>query len=516
MKSHRDGPAQQFASSLLIQNIGNHFHPLAGFTICLRRFIGARPRIARRGLLRIFVWMIAVMMGSLPVDLAAHNAYSALPTVRGVAQTPMVFALYYTWFDESTWSTDLLSDLPAQLYASRDRAVMGRHIEQAQAAGIDAFLVAWYGPATGSNQTEPNLQALLDEAALRNFQIGILFETDSPFFNGAGDITAALHHAAATHMAHPAYVRVDGRPPLFFWRQSALDPATWNDIRAQVDPVRSAIWISEGVETAYMGVFDGLYLYSNSWNPPADLTATNQKFAARVRSASAQFGAYKSWAATVMPGYDDLRIRPGNGFRTDREGGAYYDRAWQAALASAPDWIVITSFNEWPEGTYIEPSQNYGDTFLTQTARWSRQFKAGAVASVESVAPAPVVASAPAPVATDLPAPVSAPEPLTPTALVEVNLLNSRAGPGLEYEVIFILSENDALPILAHDPNRPQWLQVSAFGRSVWVSTDYVRIAGPQEDIPIAPFDPGPAPDALPAHRLPRELTLPEVLTYFP
>ena len=237
----------------------------------------------------------------------------AAPLGRPVQQAssdPLVFAIYYPWFDENSWSLDQLSDLPAQPYVSRDRAVMGRQIEQAQAAGIDAFLVAWYGPG-GNNPTEENLKALLDEAAARSFKIGILFETDSPFLGGSGDVAAALRQALDTHANHPAFLHVDGRPVIFFWRPGIYGVDTWRAIRDQVDPGHGALWVNEGVDTGYLSVFDGHYLYSNTWNPPADLAAINQKFAQRVADMRTATGQPKFWAATVMPGYDDRKIRPG-------------------------------------------------------------------------------------------------------------------------------------------------------------------------------------------------------------
>ncbi len=315
---------------------------------------------------------------------------SPLPTHAQSAGDPLVFAFYYPWFDNSTWTYDKLSDLPAEPYVSADRGVMGRHIDQAKAAGIDAFLVAWYGPG-GGNQTESNLAALLEEAAARNFKIGVLFETTSPFFAGSGDAQAALQHLQNSHVNHPAFLRVDGRPVVFFWRPNLYGVETWRTIRAAVDPNFSQIWIGEGLDTSYLAVFDGHHLYSNTWNPPADLNATNQKFAGRVATARESYGAYKFWVATVMPGYNDVKVRGGGGFARDREGGNYFGQSWQAAIASGPNWIVINSFNEWPEGSYIEPSAAFGDLFIGLAANYSAQFKSGGGATIAAAAlPAPL------------------------------------------------------------------------------------------------------------------------------
>jgi len=38
----------------------------------------------------------------------------------------------------------------------------------------------------------------------------------------------------------------------------------------------------------------------------------------------------------------------------DRQGGRRYDDTWAAALSGAPDWVVVTSWNEWFEGTSVE------------------------------------------------------------------------------------------------------------------------------------------------------------------
>jgi hypothetical protein len=312
---------------------------------------------------------------------------------------------------------------------------------------------------------------LLEEAAARNFKIGILFETNSPFLGNPGAVTGALQHALSAHAGRPAFLRVDGRPLIFFWRPATYGVDTWRTIRNQADPGFGSIWISEGVNVAYLAVFDGHHLYSNTWNPPADLNTTNQKFARLVADARQQYGVYKFWAATVMPGYNDVRIRSGAGFSKDREGGAYYERGWQAAIASQPNWIVINSFNEWPEGSYIEPSQSYGDLFIGLTAAWSGQFKAGGGANVQA-AILPVALPA-QPTATPLP------EPDAPTAYIQVPLANLRGGPSTDNEIVGSAALGAALPISGRSAAAPDWWQVRNGQSAAWIYAPLVRAAGP-------------------------------------
>lgn len=342
---------------------------------------------------------------------------SPLPApARAQAPERLVLAFYYNWFDENSWGAGKVPDAPAQPYASRDRAVMGRQIDQAKAAGIDAFVVSWYGPRVENNQTETNLRALLDEAAARGFRIAVDVECAGPFFGGAGDVQGALATLLATHGQHPAYLRSDGKPVIFFWRQQRFNIGTWQGIRNAVDPNRGSVWIEEGIDVSPLSVFDGHHLYSVTWNPQTDMAATARKFATRTRAQAAKLGAPKVYVATVMPGYNDTKLPRGNAFAVGREDGAYYARSWQAAINAAPDWIIITSFNEFPEGTYIEPSQAYGTKYLDLTAQWSAAFRGSAPPPAQPVAQAAPPAPAPttAPVPTSAPTPTKAPPKPTP------------------------------------------------------------------------------------------------------
>ncbi|MGC8890962.1 MAG: glycoside hydrolase family 99-like domain-containing protein, partial [bacterium] len=52
-----------------------------------------------------------------------------------------------------------------------------------------------------------------------------------------------------------------------------------------------------------------------------------------------------------------------------------YSNLWKFAINSNPNWIIITSFNEWHEGSEIEPSEEYGDTYINLTKEYSLKFK---------------------------------------------------------------------------------------------------------------------------------------------
>ena len=86
-------------------------------------------------------------------------------------------------------------------------------------------------------------------------------------------------------------------------------------------------------------------------------------------------------AAAVWPGADDTGVMGwGSGPRVlDRRDGDFYDSTWEAAVAYDARWIVIATFNDWNEGTEIEPSIEDGLDYIEQTAEWIGKFKGVAI-----------------------------------------------------------------------------------------------------------------------------------------
>ncbi len=398
---------------------------------------------------------------------------------------PLVLAFYYAWYDQNTWNSGQPADQPAQSYVSSDPATIERHVSQAQAAGLDALVQSWYGSQEKDNQTETNFRKLLDVAATRGFHAAVDFETTSPFLPNQKSVTDALRYLLSVHAQHPAYLRYQGKPVIFFWRQGRFSVDEWAAIRDQVDPHHDSLWIAEGVDIAYQAVFDGHHLYSIAWSPDVGQTLSDWGF--RVRHYASQNGGDRLWIATVMPGYDDTRTDREDAFAVDRRDGDYYQETWSAAIASQPDWIVITSFNEWIEGTMIEPSLTYGNRYLDLTRELAMAFKSGKEEQVAGSLGSGNRALASSARAQEVESAAIQKKMQTGPYVQAEEAVRVRSGPGTDYPRLGTLWPGETAPVVGQNA-AGTWWQIEFAGADNglgWVSADIVAFVGDPASVPV-------------------------------
>ena len=301
------------------------------------------------------------------------------PTVINIqrrSQEKLLWAFYYPWYSIIDWSSPWLKDHPLEWYTSRNKEVIAKHVEQAQGAGIDGFISSWWGP---ESYTDGNLLELLEIAQDKNFKVTIYFETlEGP--NGEPleetDIHKWLAYVIKEYRDYPAFMKVDGKPLIVIFASTAVPLETWSRVFASLRDVGlDAVFLATGYDLSSLDIFDGLHDYSVFFYPNLEQTYLTTAKGIRNYPLLADDHTSKIWAATVQPGYDDTLQPSRQGQVQDRQNGDFYRSTWEAAIQSDPDWIFITTWNEWYEHTNIEPGELYGEQYLDITREYVDRWK---------------------------------------------------------------------------------------------------------------------------------------------
>ncbi len=171
-------------------------------------------------------------------------------------------------------------------------------------------------------------------------------------------------------------MKLNGKPLLVIWASDTVPLATWENIFAGLrSQGLDAAYLAMSYDPASLRVFDGLHQYGIFTIPDLAQTFASTGRATRYYSLLSDTPTQRIWAATVQAGYDE-RLIPGRaGLVQAREDGAFYRSTFEAALESDPDWIFITTWNEWWEHTHIEPSELHGDQYLQITREFALRWK---------------------------------------------------------------------------------------------------------------------------------------------
>ena len=310
------------------------------------------------------------------------GAGSGAPSATAAGETAIFYYPWYStpardgewahWYVRREGDSPVLSTpyYPSRgLYSSSNAKVVGAQMREIAATDVHTVVVSWWGFESPEDRRLP----LVAAAARGN---GLVVAIHLEPYRGrtparAAEDIARLRDAFGVHD--------------FYLYDADRDPAaTWAEALEGLVGVR-VFGQTTLVGRAKAAGFDGIYTYEiGTW--------TGSTFA---RNCTQAHKAGLLCAPSVGPGYDaslatgDPSIRP-------RLDGVTYDRMWKTAIRAHPDLITITSYNEWQEGTQIEPAQiqvgkpTYDGAwgrrglaaqraYLEATARWVARFRAASV-----------------------------------------------------------------------------------------------------------------------------------------
>src|SRR6185503_199248 len=321
------------------------------------------------------------------------SAPSLIPSAGRLEARPFmprrVLAFYYPWYEADTWQSSQLVDRPVPRYSTEAQADVDRQVAQAQAVGIDTFVVSWQGRDTQGGFNDRRMRLVLEAGRKAGMQVCVYTETYVA--NRDSNPTAPidpqtlfqwLADIVDLYGSHPAYLHVGGRPVIFVYVASLFPQQGWADLVARLrSSGRNPFLVGDFSRSTLLDVFDGEYQYSNVFSSGDTLVDLNRTESLRVRTINLlrPGDRRRLWVASVTPGFDDSKLteRP-VAHVVDRSDGTVYDRQWSAAIDTVADWIVVTSWNEWYENTHIEAGEQYGRTYLDRTRVWATAFKRAA------------------------------------------------------------------------------------------------------------------------------------------
>lgn len=317
--------------------------------------------------------LIAAVIVAACVALPASGADDRLGSER-------VAIFYYPWYSTPTkdgrWAhwyvdrdgTPVLSTeyFPSRgLYSSSNAKIVSAQMREIASAGVGTIVVSWWGFDSPENE---RLLLVKQAATRQGLEVAIHVEP----YRGRTPARAAEDIERLND---------EGGFTDFYVYDADRDPASaWAEALTPLDGVR-IFGNTTLVGRAKASGFDGLYTYDVvSWNGSLFKRLCTQAHAAGLLC-----------APSVGPGFDGRLATLQEAVRP-RLNGVTYDRMWKTAIKSKPDLVTVTSYNEWQEGTQIEPARvavgkssyegawgkrgvTAQGSYLTATLRWSARLR---------------------------------------------------------------------------------------------------------------------------------------------
>ena len=264
------------------------------------------------------------------------------PASARAAQSVAIF--YYPWFGQPSldgsyqhWTQNNHApplDLGTAFYpmhgpySSSSPSVLDRQMAEISAAGVDEVVASWWGWGSAEDQRLP---AVIAAANAHGLEVAVHLE---PYPGRTVETLEQDVDHLKTEGIYEFYVyEPDDRPAADWKALTSKEP----DVRFYAQTARPGF--------AAAGGFAGIYTYDI-------LVYGGSSFGLICAEARAL---HLLCAPSVGPGYDAFRATGDTRVKA-RRNGATYDAMWRAALGAQADFVTITSYNEWNEGTQIEPA----------------------------------------------------------------------------------------------------------------------------------------------------------------
>ncbi|MDX1734620.1 MAG: glycosyltransferase [Halioglobus sp.] len=314
--------------------------------------------------------------------------------VAGPEERTLVGAHYYPWYDAGRplrhWNENddhaAVSDLPLTgAYTSYDPGTAARHVELAERAGIDFLTIDWEVGHRGLNpkDLEATRQLFAQvKASGSSVRLTIMLSVHTSLIEPLEEAIRELTLLSCEE----AWLPLRGKPVIWFFLSADFLGCYYAHKEFLEQACAPFNVLTAGAVTAPHHLPADVQEFVKGWSLYVPFRSLQREYWEEEWALAYKQQVGDGHAAvrifTVSPGYDDAQLTAParenmQPRRVPRNEGETYRRMLNLAMAldPAPEIIMITSFNEYHEGTHIEPSFAYDEDYLEQTRVFTHQLR---------------------------------------------------------------------------------------------------------------------------------------------
>ena len=261
-------------------------------------------------------------------------------------------------------------------YDSSDKDILEYHVLLMKLSGIDGVMVDWYGDENFNDYGVINSAtgALFNYIKKANLYFVIVYEdgtikamVNAGHINIANAVSygkKAIDYLQNTWFASDSYLKIDNRPVLLnFGLQYFKSSSDWITIFSDL-PVQPLFFTEDNILSA---VSVGAYPCPPMWKSNSSGVLTQSALNDYLNQFYQKANGWNHKIGSAFPGfydiYEEVGVGSSYGF-LDSQNGVTFNSTLQQALDNHPDIIQLVTWNDFGEGTNIEPTLEYGYQYL--------------------------------------------------------------------------------------------------------------------------------------------------------